>query len=61
MSRDFIIRSANNPEWDQATKVHDWRNHVPGNVKRMWEAFTMDQRMAIVEWAESLANCETWD
>lgn len=51
-----LERAALNPEWDKARKTHDWRNHVPENVQAMWSTFTMEQRMALVEWAESLAS-----
>lgn len=61
MPQDFITRAAFNPEWDKATKVHDWRNHVPENVQAMWGTFMIEQRMALVEWAESLASQEHWD
>jgi hypothetical protein len=61
MAHDFITRSALNPEWEKATKVHDWRNHVPENVQSMWGTFTIDQRCALVEWAEASASMEHWD
>lgn len=61
MRQDFITRSAFNPEWDKAGKVHDWRNHVPENVQAMWSTFKIEQRCALVEWAESLASQEHWD
>lgn len=61
MAIDFIERAALNPEWDKATEVHDWRNHVPENVQSIWSTFKIEQRMALVEWAESLASREEWD
>lgn len=61
MAQDFIKRAALNPEWDKAGEVHDWRNHVPENVQAMWGTFTIEQRMALVEWGESLASAEEWD
>jgi hypothetical protein len=59
--QDFITRAAFNPEWEKATKVHDWRNHVPENIQAMWGTFTIEQRMALVEWGESLASQEEWE
>ena len=58
---DFIERSALSPLWHRATKVHDWRNHVPEPVKQAWESFTLEQKKMLVEWAESLASQEEWE
>jgi hypothetical protein len=61
MTDDFITRAALNPEWEKATKVHDWRNHVPETVQIVWGSFTLEQKKMLVEWAESLASQEHWD
>lgn len=50
-----------NPEWAMTTKVHDWRNHVPFEIRSIWETFSMDQRKALYEWANCLASMEEWD
>ena len=49
------------PEWHKPGKVHDWRNHVPEEVQRIWRTFTPEQRVAIVNWADGLASAEEWD
>lgn len=49
------------PDWANADKVHDWRNHVPEAVRAIWETFTPEQREALVSWAEELASAEEWD
>jgi hypothetical protein len=49
------------PEWELAGKVHDWRNHIPDHVQRIWETFTLDQKAALFVWAEYDASNEEWD
>ena len=49
------------PEWDKATRVHDWRNYVSAKMQRMWDTFTDDQKLAIAESAEEHANGEEWE
>lgn len=50
-----------NPDWGNATKVHDWRNHVPLEIRSIWETFTMDQRQSLFKWAYDLASREEWE
>ncbi len=56
-----LREQALNPQWDKATKVHDWRNHVSENVKALWETFTEEQKYALVEQADDQASNEHWD
>jgi len=49
------------PEWEKATKVHDWRNHVPEHIREMWFTFTQEQRYALYAWADELAGREEWE
>jgi len=50
-----------NPKWDEAGRVHDWRNHVPDEVKEIWVTFTDAQKRALFAWAEELAGREEWE
>ncbi len=49
------------PKWAKAGKIHDWRNHVPAKVRRIWHTFTPEQLAAIVDWADRLAFDENWN
>jgi hypothetical protein len=49
------------PEFDEAGKVHDWRNHVGGRTKGLWSTFTQEQRLAIALDADDDAGNEDWD
>lgn len=61
MGKNFVTERLNNPEWEKATKVHDWRNHVPEQVQEMWCTFSIKQREALYNWARNNAENEEWD
>lgn len=49
------------PKWGEAGKCHDWRNHVPEEVKAIWSTFTPAQLLALYAWADGLADSEVWE
>lgn len=49
------------PDWDGQEKVHDWRNHVGGHVRAIWDTFAIAQKLAIAADAEVEALNEVWD
>lgn len=58
---DYLKAQAADPQWARTTKVHDWRNHVPEDVRALWSTFTPSQQLALVGWANGLADREHWD
>lgn len=56
-----LLEKVANPEFDKATKVHDWRNHVARHVKAIWHTFTPEQQMALAMDAEERASAEDWE
>jgi hypothetical protein len=50
-----------NPEWDKAERVHDWRNHVSIRVQALWQTFNDEQKLALYEQAEACSSAEEWD
>lgn len=49
------------PLWDHAGKVHDWRNHVGEGIRAIWHTFTPEQRMALAADADERASAEEWE
>lgn len=49
------------PHFDKAGRVHDWRNHVGENARRLWLTFTDEQRRALAQDADDSASNEHWD
>lgn len=50
------------PNWDQAIgRIHDWRNYVGTNVRRLWPTLAFRVRHAIVLDANDMAMDEEHD
>ena len=49
------------PKWDEAGRVHDWRNHVPEEIKILWDALTWEAREVAFFMACQEADMEVWD
>lgn len=58
---DHIKEWALNPRWREKNRVHDWRNYISSRVREMWDSFTLEQKMALVESADEYASREHWD
>jgi len=50
-----------NPEFDNAGMVHDWRNYVPYQVVNQWARLSKEERAVVVFMAQKVANEEEWD
>jgi hypothetical protein len=51
----------NNPQFEKACQVHDWRNYVPYEWKDKWEEFTEREKQIIAVMAQMEADKEEWD
>ena len=49
------------PLWDEAGRVHDWRNYVNTPLREAWATFTEAQRELIAANADEIASREEWD
>lgn len=50
-----------NPNFHKAGRVHDWRNHVPYDIKKIWKELSVEERKVIAFFAEEKASDEDWD
>ena len=57
----LILGEVLNPDWGNIRKCHDWKNHISDEIADMWETFTVEQKVAIAEQAESRASNEEWE
>lgn len=51
----------NNPEFNKASKVHDWRNYVPYDWQTCWLEFSERERKLMAVMAQMQADKEEWD
>jgi hypothetical protein len=49
------------PDWTDFDKVHNWKNYISEELVDMWDSFTDNQKIAIGENAQGLADNEEWD
>lgn len=49
------------PQFDRAVRVHDWRNHVPGDVVKNWPKLSTEARAVAFIFACNGADLEEWD
>lgn len=48
-------------DFTSTTRIHDWRNYVGDNTRRLWSTFTDEQRLAIALDADEMAGGEEWE
>jgi hypothetical protein len=59
---DVLIPPLSDPPlWEKAERVHDWRNYVGENVRRIWDTLTTEQKLAIGLDAQEQASRENWE
>lgn len=51
----------NNPQFEKAGKIHDWRNYVPQEIENIWENLSLKERILVAFMAEKQATNEEWD
>lgn len=56
-----IMSTLHAPNWEDASKCHDWRNHVPDLIQTCWELFTLEGKQAIWYMAQQAADREEYD
>lgn len=49
------------PDWEAATRCHDWRNYINDDLRAAWDTFTVPQKRLIARNAEEEAGREEWD
>ena len=53
--------SLENPQWECAGEVHDWRNYIPPEAKECWSDLTHRERGLLYIMADAQAGAEEWD
>ena len=50
-----------NPDWSETSKVHNWKEYLSGEIKEIWNEFSVKQKHLIYRNAEDMALWEEWD
>ena len=59
--RTIVGIDLDNPDFENKTAIHDWRNYVPGAWQYNWNEFTDRERKIIAIMAQLEADNEDWD
>jgi hypothetical protein len=49
------------PKFEEAGRVHEWRNYVPDEIQALWAQLSDEARGAVYFVAEEAAGREDWD
>ena len=61
LAKYYLVTLGVDKTWHDIGKVHDWRNYVPDDVKRIWNTFEHYQQDAIQAMAQGMADKEEWN
>ena len=57
----LTLKMIENPKWNKAEKVHDWRNHVIDSIRNNWKELSFETRLVVYVIAEGEADREEWE
>lgn len=57
----YDVTDHENPEWEKAGRVHEWKNYIHDDLRHAWHSFTPEQRKLIAQNAQEQADQEEWD
>lgn len=49
------------PDFENCQRVHDWKNYISDDLRFIWPTFTDEQKAAIADNADDIANGEEWE
>lgn len=50
-----------NFNFNNLSKVHEWKRYISDEIQENWQRFTLDQRAMIARQAQEIADREEWD
>lgn len=50
-----------NPQWDAADRVHDWKNYAGEWLRETWHSLSDEQKKAVAASLDDAASAEEWD
>lgn len=53
-----LLNILNNPEWEMAGSVYEWRKFVPKSLKEMWTTLTINERALIYHFTKNISYME---
>lgn len=61
LSTNGIKSELHDVAFDNISKVHDWRNYVPENLRPLWKELPFTEKQLIYYFCKEKAEQEVWD
>lgn len=58
---EFLKIDFDNPQFEKAHKVNDWRNYVPDELIEVWPLLSKREKVIIYKMGDFQADKEDWD
>ncbi len=58
---EIVLCELENPNWNSGGRVHNWKNYVSDDIRKIWKQFSFREKRIIASYAEKLAQNEEWD
>lgn len=49
------------PDWEKLNKCHEWKRYVDSEVQELWGTFSDEQKQALAQNYQGVADSEEWD
>lgn len=59
--RGVPVAEVDDPDWGERDRVHNWRNHVPEDIRLAWATLGPEGRVIAFLCAYAAAEAEEWD
>ena len=59
--KTYVPCDIENPNFRSRERVHNWKNYIPLDFKKIWKELPLVARFALVIMAEEQAEAEEWD
>lgn len=50
-----------NPNFEDGSRVHNWRNYIPEYIESIWESLSVEARQTFILMAQAIASAEDWE
>ena len=57
----FQVTDFENPDFDNPSKIHDWKNYASDRLIELWDDIEIGHRIVIAECLQDIADNEEWD
>ncbi len=61
MTNEDLLKAISFPEFENAGRVHDWRNHIIDSMIEIWDELSIETRACLIIVAKKESSDEEWE